>query len=56
MEKVKYRNLKKIHLKSFRNDIENSSLATVEDVDDVSNLVKIYNKVLSDLLEKTCSS
>ena len=44
--------MKKIDVEALRSDIENSVLASVDDIDDVTNLVKMYNNVLSDLLEK----
>ena len=49
---VKYRNISKICRDSFINDICNSALSTPENVHNISDLVKIYNTVLSELLDK----
>ena len=51
-KQVKYRNIKKIDTKSFNDDIAKSSLAYPENFTDITHLVKTYNAVLSDLLDK----
>jgi hypothetical protein len=51
-KEVKYRNIKKINIDSFKDDISTSSLANPDGYECVSDLVQSYNKVLSDLLDK----
>ena len=49
---VSYRNITKICRETFLEDIENSSLASPNNSNNVCDLVKIYNDALSELLDK----
>lgn len=48
---LKRRNIKAINRDQFRDDLANSSLVT-DPPDDIEDLVNLYNKVLTELLEK----
>jgi hypothetical protein len=51
-KEIKYRNIKSIDTDLFKKDIQESTLANADGIDDVATLVKVYDAVLSDLLDK----